>query len=101
MKKLILSIILATTVCMGSIQAQIVKHEKYQHKRIRQGVRNGEITPAERKRLALQQKDIHQDVKEAKADGVVTPVERKEIREDQAKANRSIYRKKHNVRDRK
>ena len=89
------------SLSVGSVQAQIVKHEKYQHHRIKQGVRSGELTPEERRKLALQQRDIHHDTRAARADGVVTPMERKEIREDQKKASHSIYRKKHNYRTRK
>lgn len=72
-----------------------------QHKRIQQGVRSGEITKGERGVLGAEQKDIHQDVKEARADGVVTRNERKEIKHDQNKANRDIYRLKHNRRTRR
>lgn len=89
-----LSIMLLTA---GAVNAQTTKNEQH---RIRQGVRSGELTRRETKTLAGQQKDIREDRKEAKADGVVTGAERKEIKQDKRQASRSIYRKKHNRRDR-
>ena len=71
-----------------------------QKARIRQGIRSGELTRHETRKVVKQEREIKQDVREAKADGVVTASERKEIRKDKRKASRSIYRKKHNLRDR-
>jgi hypothetical protein len=68
--------------------------------KIKQGVKSGELTKKETVRLARQQKDIRQDVKSAKADGVVTREERKNIKREKRRADRTIYRKKHNNRDR-
>ncbi len=72
-----------------------------QQRRIRQGVRSGELTKSEAIRLEKEQKEIQQEKKEAKADGVVTAEERKDIHQEQNQASRRIYRKKHNSRDRK
>lgn len=71
-----------------------------QQKRIHQGVRSGELTRGETRKLEAEQKDIRQDVRAAKADGVVTRAERREITRDQNQASRDIYRKKHNRRER-
>ena len=68
--------------------------------RIKQGVKNGELTRNETARLVKQQKEIRQDVKEAKYDGKVTKRERHEIRHNKRKASKNIYVKKHNKRDR-
>ena len=68
--------------------------------RIRQGVRSGELTRHETRTLVKQQRDIKKDKREARADGVVTPAERKDIRQDKKQASASIYRKKHNLRER-
>lgn len=54
-------------------------------KRVRQGVRSGEITRTEMYKLGRQQRAIKRDVKEARADGEVTKCERKEIRSDKKK----------------
>ena len=68
--------------------------------RIRQGVRSGELTAAERARLKGKEIDIRRDERAARADGVITPVERHEIRKDKKNLNRSIYRQKHNAQTR-
>lgn len=94
----VLAIIMAITITDAS--AQIKQRAVNQHRRIRQGVRSGELTKAEAANLRNGQKDIHQDIKEAKADGVVTPGEKKEIRQDQRQESRKIFRKKHNRRER-
>ena len=71
-----------------------------QQKRIRQGVRSGELTKGETRKLEGEQKDVREDVKEARADGVVTKTERREITHDQNQASRDIARAKHNRRHR-
>ncbi len=71
-----------------------------QRKRVRQGVKSGELTKTETVVLAQQQKEIREDKREARADGTVTKEERKEIKKGQHKANRNITRKKNNRRDR-
>lgn len=90
-------IILAFTI--SSVQAQAGRQVK-QHKRIKQGVKSGELTRAEAVNLRNGQKEIRQEKQEAKADGVVTPAEKQEIRQDQRKESRKIYRKKNNNRTR-
>jgi hypothetical protein len=69
-------------------------------KRVRQGVRTGEITRTEMYKLGRQQRDIKKDRREARADGEVTSCERKEIRTDKKRQDATIYRLKHNNRDR-
>ena len=70
------------------------------YKKIKQGVKSGELTKKETYNLAKQQHAIRKDVRQAKADGVITCNERKDIRKDKLKADANIYRKKHNGRDR-
>ena len=98
MKSIFLSIVMLFAIGISNSDAQAVKREIRQHKRIKQGVQTGELTPAEAANLHKDEKKIHQEVKDAKADGVVTPSERREIRKDQNKESRKIYRKKHNAR---
>ncbi len=71
-----------------------------QRNRVKQGVRSGELTRHETKAIAHQKKEMHQDVKAVKADAVITTAEKKEIKQDNKQLNKSIYRKKHNSRDR-
>jgi hypothetical protein len=78
----------------------INRREKNQKARIKQGVKSGELTKHETKKLAKEQKDIREDKKEAKADGTVTKKERKEIRKDENKASKAIYKQKHDAQKR-
>lgn len=73
----------------------ITARQHNEQTRIRQGVRSGQLTPAEAARLRAREADIRQDKRVAKADGVVTPDERHEIRKDENQASRAIYRQKH------
>ncbi len=99
MKKVFL--VAAVLFAVVTVNAQATKQvSKNQHQRIKQGVKSGELTKHETKKLVAEQKDIRQDKKDARADGVVTKDERKDIRKDERKASADIYRKKHNKRDR-
>ena len=69
-----------------------------QKARIRQGVKSGELTKGEARKLHQEQKTIQAEKQMAKADGKVTPEERAKLRKDQNKASRDIYRLKHNKR---
>jgi len=101
MKTIVLAVAILAGAVINSADAQTVRqHGKNQRHRIAQGVKSGELTRAETRNLATDQKEIRQDVKAAKADGVVTRAERKDIKQDQRQASRKIYRKKHNGRDR-
>ena len=63
--------------------------------RIRQGVRSGQLTPAEAARAQAQQADARQARQAARADGVVTPAERRGVRHEEKQADRVLYRQKH------
>ena len=79
---------------------KVVKTQLNQQKRIKQGVRNGELTRRETAQLQRQQAHIQRTKKRAQADGIVTRKEKAVIRTKQAKASKNIARKKHNRRDR-
>ena len=66
--------------------------------KIANGVKSGELTNHETRKIVKQERNIRQDKRAARADGVVTPQERREIKVDKRKADASIYRKKHNNR---
>jgi hypothetical protein len=74
------------------------ERQKNQQRRIRQGVKSGELTKGETRRLEAEQGKIQADKLAAKSDGTVTPAERKQLHREQNKASRDIYRKKHNNR---
>ncbi len=99
--------ILTVLILIGSVtQAQtrtpqINKTGKKQIERIKQGVKNGELTKQETRVLAKEQKHIQKEKIAAKADGIVTKAEKKHIVKDQVKASKNIAQKKHNLRTRK
>ncbi|MEO0897235.1 MAG: hypothetical protein AAFY71_12595 [Bacteroidota bacterium] len=70
---------------------KVTGRQIHQTKRIKQGVRSGELTKKETVRLSAQQARIHATKRRAKADGVVTPAERATIRRKQKRANKNIY----------
>jgi hypothetical protein len=83
---------------LGQQTPSIKRREVRQSRRIRHGVRSGSLTRRETSRLAAQQARIRAHEKHAKADGVVTAGERARIQRQENRANRNIYRKKHNRR---
>lgn len=100
MKKII-AILIILGVSYTAVSAQtaiptINKAQKKQQPRIHQGVKSRELTRGEARKLEYQQKAIQHDKRIAKANGVVTPGERKHIRNEQNRASKNIYRKKHN-----
>jgi hypothetical protein len=72
--------------------------ERNQQKRIEQGVKSGELTPAETRRLERQEGKIKADEMNAKSDGKVTPKERRKLNRELNRESKRIYRKKHNAR---
>lgn len=90
-------------VVFGNLYAQAprVRAEQREHQqKIKHGVANGELTRKEAIALEAQQAKIQHDKKVAKADGVVTPAERQQIKHEQRRAQRTIYRQKHDGQDR-
>jgi hypothetical protein len=75
---------------------RIQQREQNQQKRIDQGVKSGELTPAETGRLEREQAKIKQDEAQMKSDGKLTKRERAKLTREQNKASRDIYKKKHN-----
>jgi hypothetical protein len=69
-----------------------------QQARIKEGVKSGELTKGETRRLEREQAKIQYDKKEAKSDGKITPEERNHLQREQNKASRDIRRLKQNER---
>lgn len=76
-------------------QRKVTKTQVKQKKKIKQGVRSGELTKKEAKRLRKQQKNIAKTKRAAKADGQVTRKEKARLRKKQARASKDIYIQKH------
>jgi len=78
-----------------------INHREYrEQKRIGEGIRSGELTRREARRLESGMARIRVDERFARADGVVTPRERARLQRELNHESRSIYRQKHDGQDR-
>lgn len=93
---LIILVVSLTVVSAQTLTPKINRTQKNQQLRIQQGVKSGELTRREARKLENQQRVIQHNKRIAKADGVVTSRERKQIRNEQSRASKNIYLKKHN-----
>lgn len=88
-----------TTNAQTTKKAVVTKQVK-QDARINQGLRSGELTRVEAKKLKQQQRDINRTKRAAKADGKVTAKEKAVIKHKQNHASANIARKKNNQKSR-
>jgi len=93
-----LIVVFASIASAGTATPRVDRREARQHARIAQGVRSGELTPAETARLRAGQRHVHGMERRAKADGVVTPGERVRLERAQNHESRKIHQLKHNRR---
>ena len=70
--------------------------QRKQFQRIRGGVKSGEVTRKEFKKLGREQRRIGQTIKNARADGRVNARERQRIHKLQDRSSKHIYLAKHN-----
>ncbi len=71
------------------------QRQQNQAERISQGVRSGELTRPESRRLVHGQRDLRRAERTAKADGEVTAGERARLQHKANQQSRRIYRQKH------
>lgn len=86
----------ATLASAHPVTPRVDRREARQHARIEQGVRSGELTRGETRRLMAGQRHIHRMERRAKADGFVSARERAHLHRAQNRQSRHIYRLKHN-----
>jgi hypothetical protein len=98
----ILLLVVVASLGAGAAEAasRIDHRQARQHARIRQGWNCGELTRAERARLAAGQRMVRRMEIRAKADGFVSAAERRRIERAQDHESRAIARLKHNRRAR-
>ena len=90
----VLGLGLAATPGMG----QVKKREKAQQKRIKKGVKDGELTNKEAAKLEAKEAELHREIKKDRKDGPgLTPRERAKINRKQDKLSREIYNEKHDA----
>ena len=102
----VLAAAVVTVLLAGSALAQthtpvVTKRQHNQQARIRQGVKSGELTRGETRRLERGEAKIQRDKMKAKSDGRVTPGERAKLNREENRESRRIYHAKHNNRVRK
>ena len=103
MKRISMLLVMAgiITLSIGTHEAfagRISDRQIMQQKRIHQGIRSGELTRCEIRRLEREQFRIHRLKKRAWRDGWLSTRERLRLERRQDLANRHIYRLKHNNR---
>ncbi len=89
---------LSTVLSFGSfavVEGGVNQRQRNQQKRIRQGVRSGELTRNEVRKLEKQQVWIHRHEVKAKSDGEFTNKERAKIHREQERASLHVYKEKH------
>ncbi len=89
------SFVIVTAAVNAQTTPVINQTQKTEKRRIRQGVKSGELNNAEARRLRKEQKRIARMERRAKADGTVTRAERKRIKREQRAASRHIAKQKH------
>ena len=80
---------------------RIDAREKVQKERIKEGIKSGELTRREARKLIGEQKKMRVHEAKAKADGKVTPRERARLHRELDKASQDIARQKHDRQKRK
>ena len=106
MKRLVSILILVTVVLSLGLSAlaqstpSVDRREHRQQRRIRHGVRSGELTRREARRLEAQQARTRRMEHRAKADGTVTRRERARLQHRENRTSRRIYRQKHDNQNR-
>jgi len=93
-------------ICVALAPATLSAHpsinqtERREQVRINQGIRSGELTRQEARRLEAEQARIRVDERFARADGNLTSKERERLRNELSHASRDIYHQKHDRQDR-
>jgi len=103
MKSLIVSILMAGMASLwlsamahaGTPDPGIDARQHRQQARIAEGVRSGELTPAETRRLEREQRRIRREERRYMADGKLTAPERADLQHDLNRSSRHIYNEKH------
>jgi hypothetical protein len=94
-------LLIAGVAVSADAQTPGIDHREHrQQRRIRQGVRSGELTRRESRHLERGERRIWRNERRARANGNVSWRERSRLHREQNRESRRIYRAKHNRRDR-
>lgn len=98
MKKTVVTLLLASTMIAPLAEARRNDNrEKRQEARIAGGVKSGELTKHEAKKLNKKQKKIDAAQEKAAADGTVTAEEKAKLEKMQDRQSARIYKEKHDA----
>lgn len=103
MKKLLILAVLGVAGVVfadAALAGRVGNRQVRQHGRIHQGIKSGELTKPEVRRLEREQVRIQKSKRRALSDGALTPKERLRLEKQQDRASKHIYRSKHNDRSR-
>jgi len=80
-------------------KSEVGERQRLQQERVGQGIKSGQLTPAEAARMENQEKHINREVARDRAanGGTLTPGERARVNHQQNKVSRHIYRQKHDA----
>jgi hypothetical protein len=92
---------LAPTAWAETHSGSINRIERREQARIVQGIRSGELTRQEARRLEAEQAKIRVNERFAKKDGELTLKERERLHKELHRASRDIYRQKHDHQEQK
>ncbi|MCU0758549.1 MAG: hypothetical protein MUF07_05010 [Steroidobacteraceae bacterium] len=97
----LLSVSAAFATVAGAGTPVLDQRQQNQAQRIGQGVRSGELTRPETRRLVRGQRELRRDERAARADGVVTARERAGLQREANQQSRRIHRQKNDAQDRR
>lgn len=102
MKKIFIITSLLLIITTVSVEAQTntrsnTGRQVNQQARIQEGKKSGELNRRETARLQREQRKIQIEKRIANGDGTVTPKEKAFLRREQNRANRHIYKEKHDA----
>lgn len=80
-------------------KSEVGQRQRMQQERIGQGIKSGQLTPAEAARMENQEKHINREVARDRAanGGTLTPGERARVNHQENKVSRHIYHQKHDA----
>lgn len=87
MKKIIL---LSAIIMLFGLTAETFAQGRGDRRRIRSGIRSGQITRDEARELRTRRRQIRQERRTYRSDGTITRAERREIRRDRREYDRQI-----------
>ncbi len=90
----------AESFANGTRDPGVNARQANQRERVQQGVKSGELTRHEARKVVEGQRDIRQLERAYKSDGKLTARERADLHHEQNQASRAIYRQKHDKQSR-